>query len=57
MTNSTISNVSINASYSCSRLHSNFEMDNLVVTQENYIIKKEESSINNVKINISKGDN
>lgn len=57
MTNSTISNVSINASYSCSRLHSNFEMDNLVITQEDYIIKQEGSSINNVKLNISKGDN
>ena len=57
MTNSTINNVSITATYSCSKLPNNFDLNNLVVTTEDHIINKNESSTVNLILTINKGEN
>lgn len=57
MSNSTISNVTISASYSYSKLPSNFDLNNLIIVNEDHIIKKDESSVENIKLEISKGEN
>ena len=57
MTNSTISNVSVTASYSYSKLPDNFDLNNLIIVNEDHIIKKDESSVENIELEISKGEN
>lgn len=57
MTNSTISNVTIISCYSYSKLPSNFDLNNLIIVNEDHIIKKDESSVENIKLEISKGEN
>jgi hypothetical protein len=55
MTNSSVSNVTINYFYSCSKLPNDFDMNNLIITNEDYLITKEQSSVENLII--SKGEN
>ena len=57
MTNSTISNITIISCYSYSKLPSNFDLNNLIIVNEDHIIKKDESSVENIKLEISKGEN
>ena len=57
MNNSTISNVSVTASYSYSKLPNNFDLNNLIIINEDHIIKKDESSVENIELEISKGEN
>ena len=57
MTNSTISNVTVTASYSYSKLPDNFDLNNLIIVNEDHIIKKDDSSVENIKLEINKGEN
>lgn len=57
MTNSTVSNVTINSYYSYSKLPDSFDLNNINIIKEDHIIKKEESSVNNLNLNLDKGEN
>ena len=56
MTNSTITNVNVIASYSIKRIPTNFDLNNLIIVNEDHIVKKDESSVENIKLEISKGE-
>lgn len=57
MTNSNIKNVSITANCSNPKLPSNFDLNNLIITNDDHIIKKENSVVENLDLIISKGEN
>lgn len=58
MNNSIVKNVSISATYSISKLPNNFDLDNIVILNEDHIISKDESSTENINIVINKkGEN
>ena len=56
MTNSTITNVNVTASYSIKKIPTNFDLNNLIIVNEDHIVKKDESSVENIKLEISKGE-
>lgn len=57
MTNTTVKNVSVTANYSIKKIPNNFDLNNLIIVNEDCIIKKDESSVENTKLEISKGEN